>query len=571
MVNNFDSTSERRLQPLRNPLRSIAHAAAHSIALARVAARVGLRTGVAFRFTPRGVLALARSRVRGSLGPANFFRIHAANQPDAIAIVHEGRSITYGDLDRRIDRVASRLRHEHGIRRRDSAILMLRNRPEFVELQAAMSRLGGAAVSASWRSTPDELEYLASHSGARAIFVEAEVADAVIAARSRLRGIPEANVIAVGGERPGLTSYENLVADRGPIPPIEEASGEEAAVVVYTSGTTGKPKGAVRRFPKEAHLNFLQALDELDLRADDRHLAVCPLYHSTAFGFATFSFLLGGTVVIETRFSPESWLARVEEHQITTTAMVPTMLHRVLEVPERVRRRYDTRSLRRVFSGGAPLSGTLARAFIEEFGHVLYNFYGATETGINTLATPEELLRSPGTIGHAIPGNEIRILDDEGREVPRGTTGELFVRNAMLATYHGDDEATRASMRNGFFSVGDLAHIDEHGLFHIDGRKRDMIISGGVNVYPAEVEEVIARHPAVAEVAVVGVEDREWGERVRAVVALRAGAHADPAELLAWCRERLSGPKVPREFRVLPELPKNPTGKILKRELVALP
>ncbi|MBZ0116246.1 MAG: AMP-binding protein, partial [Sandaracinaceae bacterium] len=242
------------------------------------------------------------------------------------------------------------------------------------------------------------------------------------------------------------------------------------------------------------------------------------------------------------------------------------MLHRVLALPERVRRRYDTRSLRAVFSGGAPLSGELARRTIEELGYVLYNFYGATETGLNTIATPEELLASPGTIGHAIPGNEIRLLDDDGRPVEDGRTGELFVKNAMLVEgYHRDESSTRASMRDGFFSVGDLAHKDARGLFHIDGRKRDMIITGGVNVYPAEIEEVLHRHPAVSECAVVGVPDSEWGERVRAVIVAREPVEAD--ELVRYAREHLAGPKVPREVVFTGELPKNPTGKVLKREL----
>ncbi|MDQ3037202.1 MAG: AMP-binding protein [Myxococcota bacterium] len=569
MVNTSRSAPRKTFLPARNHIATLARAARDQIELARVATRVGVRTGLAFHLRPGGVLALARSRLGGSLGLASVFRIHAANQPDAIAIVCEGRRTTYGELDRRIDRLASRLAREHGIGRGDAAVILMHNRAELIEVQAAMTRLGGAAVSASSRSTSAELEYVASHSGARAIFVDAELADVVKGARAKLGGVPDANVIVVGGERSDMTSYERLVAS-GAVAPVKDASGEEAAIVVYTSGTTGKPKGAVRRFPKDAHLSFLQSIDELDLRHDDRHLAICPLYHTTAMGFASFTLVVGGTVVIEPRFTPEGALARIEEERITTTAMVPTMLHRILELPEAVRRRYDTRSLRAVFSGGAPLTGALARAFIEEYGHVLYNFYGATETGLNTVATPDELLRAPGTIGHVVAGNEIRILDDEGREVPRGTTGELFVRNRMLVDYHRDDDATRASMRDGFFSVGDLAHVDEHGLAHIDGRKRDMIISGGVNVYPAEVEEVLATHPAVGEVAVVGVPDPEWGERVRAFVALREGAHAESAALVAWCRERLSGPKVPRDVRVISELPKNPTGKVLKTALRAL-
>lgn len=570
MVNRFSSSSSGSLQSARNVVASTVQAARDQLALARAATRVALRTGLAFQLTPRGLLALARSRAGGSLGLASLFHIHAANRPDSIAIVHGRRAITYRELDQRIARLASTLRRDHGLDKGQAAIVLMHNRPEFVEVQAALTRLGCAAVSASSRSRPEELEHLAAHSGARAIFVEAELARSVLAARSRLRGVPAQNVIAVGGEVPETSSYDAMVSRAAPIDAIPDASGEDGAIVVYTSGTTGKPKGAVRTFRKDAHLAFVRSLEELDLRHDDRHLAVCPMYHTTAFGFASFTFALGGMVVIESRFTPEGVLATIEEQRITTTAMVPTMLHRVMELPERVRKKHDTRSLRCVFSGGAPLSGALARAVIEEFGHVLHNFYGATETGLNTIATADELLRAPGTIGHVVAGNEIRILDERGREVSAGATGELFVKNTMLVHYHRDEDATRGAMRDGYFSVGDLAHIDEHGLLHLDGRKRDMIISGGVNVYPAEVEEVLARHPAVGECAVVGLEDREWGERVRAFVSLKAGARIDPAELVGWCKERLSGPKVPREVLVLDELPKNATGKILKRELRAM-
>jgi acyl-CoA synthetase (AMP-forming)/AMP-acid ligase II len=327
----------------------------------------------------------------------------------------------------------------------------------------------------------------------------------------------------------------------------------------------------VRKFPKEFQNAVFRLLLDAPIRRDDRHLAVCPMYHSTAFGFIGFTLVVGGAIVIMPRFEPEELLATIERERITTTAMVPTMLHRVLELPDAVIERYDTSSLRAIFSGGAPLSGTLARRFMERFGLVLYNFYGSTETGLNTLATPAELLDSPGTIGHVVPGNEIRLLDDDGREVRVGQAGELFVRNAMLvAGYHEDDEATARSMRDGFFSVGDLAHVDEKGLYHIDGRKRDMIISGGVNVYPAEVEEALARHPAVAEAAVVGIADDEWGERVKAFVSLRDGVTASSEEIAGFAKAHLSGPKVPREIVILDDLPKNPTGKVLKRELRSL-
>ena len=532
---------------------------------ATVLARAMWHTGMVRRLRPGLVPMLLRQTLRAESGPSTIYRLNAASQPNKEALVDGDRRLSYRELDRRIDRLAHGLATRHGVGRGDTAVLLMHNRAEILEAQGAMSRLGGGAVSLSYRSTPAELEYLIDHCGAKAVFVDVSVADNLLAARSRLERIPDENLIAVGGQRDGLVPYERVLS--GPAATVEECA-EGGAVIIYTSGTTGKPKGAVRRFPKEQREAVMRFVLETPMHANDRHLVVCPMYHSTAFGFIAMNLAIGATLVIAPRFEPTEVLALIERERITSTAMVPTMLHRLAELPDEVIQRYDTRSLRAVFSGGAPLSGTLARRFMERFGHVLYNFYGATETGINTLATPEELLCSPGTIGHGVPGNEIRLLDDEGRDVPRGQTGELYVRNSMLVKgYHRDEGATRASMRDGFFSVGDLAHEDDNGLFHIDGRKRDMIISGGVNVYPAEVEETLMRHPAIAEAAVVGVPDDEWGERVRAFVSLRSGEHATEQDIVAWAKREMGGPKVPREVIVLPELPKNPTGKILKREL----
>ncbi|MBN8615606.1 MAG: AMP-binding protein [Deltaproteobacteria bacterium] len=531
--------------------------------LSALGVRVGARTGLAYRANAKGLGAVIEQRLRGGLGLASVFRIHGASQPDALALSDERQRLTYGEVDARVDRLAGEL-SKRGIGKGAPVVIVLHNRLEVIEMQAVATRLGGAAVSASWRSTVEELAYIVEHSGARAMVIEADLVGPVLAARDRFARLGD-NLIAVAGAPGGTVSYDEL-AKHGTPRPIRDGA-EEGAVVIYTSGTTGKPKGAVRTFGRDAHLAYMHILAELPVRADDRHLAVCPLYHSTAFAFATITLLLGGSVHVEMKFDAERALAVIARERITTTAMVPTMLHRILQLPEPVRARYDVRSLRAILSGGAPLSGTLAREVCEELGHVLYNFYGATETGINTIATPDELLRSPGTIGHAVGGNDIRILDDDGRLVPEGTTGELFVKNSMLVRYHGDDDATRASMRDGYFSVGDLAHRDVHGLFHIDGRKRDMLISGGVNVYPAEIEEVLATHPAVLEIAIVGAPDPDLGEKVKAFVALRDGMTTSPEELVGFARSKLSGPKIPREIVFLPELPKNPTGKILKREL----
>ncbi len=537
----------------------------------RTGARVARQSGMLFTWTRPGLRKAVGALATGARNPSLIFQLHAANSPDKPAIVWRDRTLTFAQLDDRMNRAASGLQRR-GFRRNTSVVIMMRNRPEFLEVQSGASRLGSAAVSVSWRSTAAELVYLANHCGAKAIVFEADLWPVVEAARKELTGIAARDYIAVGGGVPGCSRYEEdlLSGASGPLE-VDADVEEEAAVVIYTSGTTGKPKGAVRKFPKDALHAALQFLAETPMRVDDVHLVTCPLYHSTAFGFLAMSGILGATCVIMDEFKPEAFLQHVERHRVTTTAVVPTMLHRVLSLGPGVLDRYDTRSLRAVFSGGAPLPGPLAIEFMDRFGDVLFNFYGATETGLVTLAKPDDLRQASGTIGKAIPGNEIRLLDDVGHEVATGDVGELYARNKMLvAGYHDDPSSTHASMRDGFFSVGDLARRDRDGRFFIEGRKRDMIISGGVNVYPAEVEAALEAHPEVAEAAVVGVEDPEWGERVRAFVVRRPGASVDEAGLKLWCRERLAGPKVPRDYLFLEGLPRNPTGKVLKRELRAV-
>jgi len=537
----------------------------------RTGARVARQSGLLFEMTLPGVRAIARA-LGGPRNPSMIFKVHAANSPDKPAILWRDQRVTFGQVVERMNRAAAALQRR-GFTRNTSVVLMMKNRPEFIELQGGAGLIGAAGVSISWRSTASELVYLANHCGAKAIVFEADLWHVVQQAKKDIRGIADEDYVAVGGDVPGCARYEqDFLAPPSVAPRVHEGDEEEAAVVIYTSGTTGKPKGAVRKFPKDAVFAFMRFIAETPMRADDVHLVTCPLYHSTAFGFMTMSGLLGATTVLMDEFKPEAFLEHIERFGVTTTALVPTMLHRVLSLGPAVLSKYDTRSLRVIFSGGAPLPGPLAIEAMDHFGDVLFNFYGATETGLVTLAKPEDLRAAPWTIGRPVPGNEIRLLDDDGREVGAGKVGELYARNQMLvAGYHQDAESTRASMRDGFFSVGDLARKDRDGRYFIEGRKRDMIISGGVNVYPAEVEGVLEAHPDLAEVAVVGVSDPEWGERVRAFVVRRPGADAvDEAALKAWCRERLAGPKVPRDYVFLEGLPRNPTGKVLKRELRGL-
>jgi fatty-acyl-CoA synthase len=536
-------------------------------ATVRLALQVGWKTGMLPHVLPRGLGVLSGTLLGQRSDPSTLYRLQAVIQPDKVALQWRHRTYTFAQMHDEIARMASGLR-ACGVAPGDSVLLMLKNRPEFIFAQPAMSRMGAAGVSISWRSTPHELAYAARHSRAQALLFDAEVADTVRQAASEC-GMPRHRMFSVSGASRGFPSYELLLSTRNDPGP---AAADHAAVIVYTSGTTGRPKAAVRKFPRDVVQGTLNLLKAAPLRTDDVHLAVLPFYHSTAFAFTSFSHLVGAKVVILDEFTPEGFLSAVQGHRITQTAVVPTLLHRVCKLGDAVVRSYDTSSLRAIITAGAPLSGPLAVQVMDLLGDVLYNFYGATETGLNTVATPADLRRAPGTIGRLVPGNEIRLLDERGEPVPQGEVGELYARSGLMVSgYLGDEEATRASQRDGFFSVGDLARVDEHGCYHLVGRKRDMIISGGVNVYPAEVEAVLEAHPAVAEAAVVGVADEEWGERVRAFVVLREGPPGgqEAAQLEAFCRERLMGPKRPRDYILLESLPRNPTGKVLKNELRA--
>ena len=533
-------------------------------------AAVALQSGLLWDLHPAGIVAAARLLAAGKSGPSTIYRIHGANTPDKPALIHHETTYTFGELDRTCDRIAA------GLRRRGLAgknvLVMMKNRPEFLTLGTGASRAGSAVVTVSWRSTPAELVYLANHCRASAIVFDESLQPTIDRARKDLATIaPDAFFYVGNGTSSPDSPFSALIDREG----ATRDAAEEGAVVVYTSGTTGKPKGAVRKFNKELLPQVFRFLRQTPFRHDDVHLAACPLYHTTAFGFIAMSYILGSTVVLLDEFEPTRFLEAIERHRVTTTVLVPTMLHRLLRLGDDAIAKHDTRTLRALFCTSAPLPGPDSTHAMELFGDIVYNLYGSTETGIVTLAQPADLKLSPGTIGRSVPGNDIKLLDDLGREVSSGAVGELFTKNAMLVSgYHDDEAATKSSMRDGYFSVGDLARRDEHGCYHLEGRKRDMVISGGVNVYPAEVEAVLEAHPLVDEVAVIGVPDPEWGERVQAVVVLKAGASLDDAsrELKAYCKERLAGPKVPREFIVLPHgeaLPRNPTGKVLKRELRA--
>jgi acyl-CoA synthetase (AMP-forming)/AMP-acid ligase II len=337
-------------------------------------------------------------------------------------------------------------------------------------------------------------------------------------------------------------------------------------MIIYTSGTTGHPKGAYR--PQGLGVErVVESIQMFDVRPDDVHLMAGPGYHSAVVFFTLLTTVVGGTVVIMPRFEPESALALIARHRVTTTFMAPTLLHRIMDLPGDARARYDVSSMRGLILGGAPCPFSLKERATAYFGEVLYEFYGATETGVNLLLRPEEQLLKPGSAGRPPEGQEIRLLDDAGNPVPDGVPGELWIRNQWLAAYYNRPDATAQATREGFFSVGDVAYRDLEGYYYICDRKIDMIVSGGVNIYPAEVEACLHSHPAVADVAVIGVPDDDWGEAVKALVVLQPGEAATGEELIGWCRSRIADYKRPRSVEFVAELPRDQAGKLLKREI----
>jgi acyl-CoA synthetase (AMP-forming)/AMP-acid ligase II len=492
----------------------------------------------------------------------DIFTTHAIVRPNKLALVCGERSLTYAELNTRAIRVANAL-GSLGVQAGDRVAVMAYNSIEGIEIAVGLSKLGAIQVPVNFRLREREVAYVLNDSGASAVVVGPGLVQVVELARPEVSGKPP--YVAIAGEAPGgWLPYEELL-DAASEQPLMGGGGI-GSTMGYTSGTTGNPKGAYR--PKGVPVqDILQIIQIFELSEADVHLLIGPYYHSAPNFFATVHLLLGSTVVVQPRFDAVEALRLIDQQRVSATFMAPTLLQRLCDVPDAVAKNYDTRSLGALILGAAPCPYALKVRAMERFGECLWEFYGATETGIVTVLRPEDQLRKAGSCGKATPGQEIRLLDEAGELVADGMPGEMWARSPWLAEYYNKPDATSKSMKDGFFSVGDIAYRDSEGYYYICDRKIDMIISGGVNIYPAEVEAVLAAHPAVADVAVIGVPDAHWGEAVKAVVELQPGASASAEELIAFCMERLADYKKPRSVDFVNELPRNPAGKLLKNKI----
>jgi acyl-CoA synthetase (AMP-forming)/AMP-acid ligase II len=492
----------------------------------------------------------------------DFLASHAESTPDKPAVILGDRSLTFAALDKRANRVAHAFAGL-GCVPEDRVAVMSFNSIEAFEAASGFRRSGVVIVPVNYRLRGSEVAYVLNDSGAKVVLAGPDHAEVVDAARAELSGDPR--LIAFGDTvPPGWLSYRDLMGNSSDAPLPGTGGTGLGPSMIYTSGTTGHPKGAWR--PHGVNIeNVLQIISIFELNQSDVHLTCGPGYHSAVSFFTALHSLLGSTVVLQSKFDAAGALDLIERHGVTTTFMAPTLLQRLVDEQERNPR--DLSSLRALLLGAAPCPYALKVRAESVLGRVLWEFYGATETGINTVLRPEDQLRKPGSCGTAVPGQEIRLVRADGGEAAAGEPGEFMVRNSWLAEYYHRPDATGKSLHDGFFSVGDIAYRDGEGYYFICDRQIDMVISGGTNIYPAEVEAVLHAHPAVMDAAVIGVPDDQWGESVKAVVQLRAGMTASAEDLIRFCGERLAGYKKPRSVDFVDELPRDAAGKLLKRQV----
>jgi acyl-CoA synthetase (AMP-forming)/AMP-acid ligase II len=513
------------------------------------------------------------SQPAASTGRPNFLALHAESRPDRLSVIGPDRSLTYAELLQR-GKALARALHARGLRPGDHVAVMTYNLPQRAEMGAAVGLLQASVIAVPYQMKPSEIEYIVENSGSRLLFFWHEFADRILPYRDRYPGLLPGGFICFGPETPaGAVDYESLFLDPPPLdfdalPPAKNP----AQTMIYTSGTTGRPKGAARvldTIDKPGLPEYLFALvSSLGLNADEVHLVCCPLYHSAPFFFSGITFILGGTRVLQPRFDAEQFLQLVDRHRVTSTHLVPTMVRRLLQVPAAVTDRLDLSSLRTVVCGAAPLHPDDKLRFLDRFGPILYEYYGSTEGGINTLITAAEMRQRPASVGRALPSNDLVILDQQGLPVPDGRPGVLYIYNPMMMDgYYQNQNATAEIFHGRHLTVGDVAVRDADGYYFIVDRVKDMIIRGGVNIYPAEIERVLNAMPGVADSAVVGRSDRELGETVAAFVVPEADAPLGAEAVIAHCKKEMADNKVPATITFVDEIPRTPTGKILKRVL----
>jgi fatty-acyl-CoA synthase len=488
---------------------------------------------------------------------------NARRTPDRAALIDEDGAFSYRELDEAAHAVANGL-IEKGVKGGDGVAILARNHRWFVIANYGAARVGARIILLNSEFSGPQIKEVSEREGAKVIIYDDEYTKAVSKAEPELGKLRALGVNPDSDEPSGSTD-ETLaeLIERSSKEPAPKAD-KHASIIILTSGTTGTPKGANRSTPPTlAPVGGI--LSHVPFKANEITSLPAPMFHALGYLHATIAMFLGSTLVLRRKFKPPLVLEDIEKHKVTAMVVVPVMLSRILDALEKMDTKPDLSSLKIIFVSGSQLGAELANRALKDIGPVIYNMYGSTEIAFATIARPEDLEKNASTVGPVVKGVKVKILDDNGNELPQGDVGRIFVGNAF--PFEGYTGGGHKQIIDGLMSSGDVGYFDEDGLLYVSGRDDEMIVSGGENVFPAEVEDLISGHPDVVEATAIGVEDKEYGHRLRAFVVKKGDADVDEDGIKHYVRDHLARYKVPREVIFLEELPRNPTGKILKREL----
>ncbi|QLL07972.1 long-chain-fatty-acid--CoA ligase FadD2 [Mycobacterium vicinigordonae] len=489
--------------------------------------------------------------------------LNAARSPDRAACIDEEGEFTYKELDEAAHAVANGL-IDLGVKAGDGVALLARNHRWFLIANYGAARVGARIILLNSEFSGPQIKEVSEREGAKVIIYDDEYSKAVSKAEPELGKLRALGTNPDSDEDSG--SQDETLADlikRSSKEPAPKAA-KHASIIILTSGTTGTPKGANRSTPPTlAPVGGI--LSHVPFKAGEVTSLPAPMFHALGYLHSTIAMFLGSTLILRRKFKPPHVLEDLEKYKATAMVVVPVMLSRLLDAIEKMDKKPDLSALKIIFVSGSQLGAELANRALKDFGPVIYNMYGSTEIAFATIARPEDLKKNAATVGPVVKGVKVKILDDNGKEVPQGDVGRIFVGNAF--PFEGYTGGGHKQIIDGLMSSGDVGYFDEDGLLYVSGRDDEMIVSGGENVFPAEVEDLISGHPDVVEATALGVEDKEWGHRLRAFVVKKDGADLDEDAVKHYVRDNLARYKVPREVIFLDELPRNPTGKILKREL----